>query len=113
MHIYKYLHYIQLKKSRHSIQIWPLLGQELGGWQLSVTVLESSPHLAVGPINEINVLWSSGCADALSQQTSVVDPVGWLVFHVFHRHRVWYSWTIYKTIDIYKNKLFYGYPASK
>ena len=76
MHIYKYLHYIQLKlkKSRHSLQIWPLLGQELGGWQLSVTVLESSPHLAAGPINEINVLWSSGCADALSPQTYVVGP---------------------------------------
>ena len=79
MHIYKYLHYIHLKKkSRHSLQTWPLLGQELGGWQLSVTVLESSPHFAAGPINEINVLWSSGCAEDSSPQTSVVGPVGWL-----------------------------------
>ena len=60
-------------------------GQESGGWQLSITVLESSPHFAAGPINEIDVLWSSVCADAWSPHadawsphTSAVGPVGWL-----------------------------------
>ena len=50
----------------HPVQIWPLLAQGLGGWLPSKVVLAFSPRFGAGPTSEIDVLWSSGCADAWS-----------------------------------------------
>ena len=63
----------------HPVQIWPLLGQELGGWLPSKVGLASSPRFGAGPTSEIDVLLSSGCADAWSPQTSEVGPVVWVL----------------------------------